>query len=69
MAFFQAQVCTFWCGTCAFLFVLEPGTEEKKMSENRTRFRLDQRRAPIYEALEQFRQMRVVPFEDRKSVV
>ena len=24
------------------------------MSENRTRFRLDQRRAPIYEALEQF---------------
>ena len=31
------------------------------MSENRTRFRLDQRRAPIYEALEQFRQMRVVP--------
>ena len=33
------------------------------MSENRTRFRLDQRRAPIYEALEQFRQMRVVPFD------
>ena len=31
------------------------------MSENRTRFRLDQRRAPIYEALERFRQMRVVP--------
>ncbi len=30
------------------------------MSENRTRFRLDQRRAPIYEALERFRQMRVV---------
>ena len=27
------------------------------MSENRTRFRLDQRRAPIYEALEQFRQI------------
>ena len=26
-------------------------------------FRLDQRRAPIYEALEQFRQMRVVPFD------
>ena len=46
-----------------FLFVLEPGTEEKKMSENRTRFRLDQRRAPIYEALERFRQMRVVPFD------
>ena len=35
----------------------------KNMSENRTRFRLDQRRAPIYEALEQFRQMRVVPFD------
>ena len=35
----------------------------KKMSENRTRFRLDQRRAPIYEALERFRQMRVVPFD------
>ena len=35
----------------------------EKMSENRTRFRLDQRRAPIYEALEQFRQMRVVPFD------
>ena len=35
----------------------------KTMSENRTRFRLDQRRAPIYEALEQFRQMRVVPFD------
>ena len=33
------------------------------MSENRTRFRLDQRRAPIYEALERFRQMRVVPFD------
>ncbi len=33
------------------------------MSENRTRFRLDQHRAPIYEALEQFRQMRVVPFD------
>ncbi len=30
---------------------------------NRTRFRLDQRRAPIYEALERFRQMRVVPFD------
>ena len=30
------------------------------MSENRTRFRLDQRRAPISEALEQVRQMRVV---------
>ena len=26
------------------------------MSENRTRFRLNQNRAPIYEALEQFRQ-------------
>ena len=25
--------------------------------------RLDQRRAPIYEALERFRQMRVVPFD------
>ena len=33
------------------------------MSANRTRFRLDQRRARIYEALEQFRQMRVVPFD------
>ena len=33
------------------------------MSENRTRFRLDQRRAPIYEALENFRKMRVVPFD------
>ena len=33
------------------------------MSENRTRFRLHQRRAPIYEALERFRQMRVVPFD------
>jgi len=32
------------------------------MSENRTRFRLDQRRAPIYEALEQLRQMRGGPF-------
>lgn len=31
------------------------------MSENRTRFRLNQNRAPIYEALEQFRKMRVVP--------
>ena len=29
------------------------------MSENRTRFRLNQNRAPIYEALERFRQMRV----------
>ena len=33
------------------------------MSENRTRFRLNQNRAPIYEALEQFRKMRVVPFD------
>ena len=33
------------------------------MSENRTRFRLNQNRAPIYEALERFRQMRVVPFD------
>ena len=31
------------------------------MNESRTRTKLDQRRAPIYEALEQFRQMRVVP--------
>ena len=37
------------------------------MSENRTRFRLDQRRAPIYEALEQFRQMRVVPLTCRAT--
>ena len=35
----------------------------KNMSENRTRFRLNQNRAPIYEALEQFRKMRVVPFD------
>ena len=33
------------------------------MNESRTRTKLDQRRAPIYEALEQFRQMRVVPFD------
>ena len=31
------------------------------MNENKARSRLDQRRAPIYEALERFRQMRVVP--------
>ena len=30
---------------------------------NKARSRLDQRRAPIYEALERFRQMRVVPFD------
>ena len=30
------------------------------MNENKARSRLDQRRAPIYEALERFRQMRVV---------
>ena len=34
-----------------------------KMNENKARSRLDQRRAPIYEALERFRQMRVVPFD------
>ena len=28
-----------------------------------------QERAPIYEALEEFKKKRVVPFEDRKSVV
>ena len=28
------------------------------MNENKARSRLDQRRAPIYEALERFRQMR-----------
>ena len=33
------------------------------MNENKARSRLDQRRAPIYEALERFRQMRVVPFD------
>ena len=58
---FQAQVCTIVVGLrfcCA-------GTRDggEKMSENRTRFRLDQRQRPIYEALEQFRQMRVVPFD------
>lgn len=31
------------------------------MTKNRAR--LDQTRAPIYEALEQFRRMRVVPFD------
>ena len=31
------------------------------MANNRSR--LDQNRAPIYEALEQFRRMRVVPFD------
>ena len=30
---------------------------------NRTRFKLDQNRAPIHEALENFRRMRVVPFD------
>ena len=33
------------------------------MNENKARSRLDQRRAPIYEALERFRQMRVGPFD------
>ena len=33
------------------------------MNENKARSRLDERRAPIYEALERFRQMRVVPFD------
>ena len=30
---------------------------------NSRQYHLDQRRAPIYEALERFRQMRVVPFD------
>ena len=30
---------------------------------NRSRFKLDQNRAPIHEALENFRRMRVVPFD------
>ena len=62
-SFFQAQVCTFV--QCLRFFAVqrgESGTEEK-MNENKARSRLDQRRAPIYEALEQFRQMRVVPFD------
>lgn len=33
------------------------------MNGNAKHPRLDQRRAPIYEALERFRQMRVVPFD------
>ena len=36
------------------------------MNENKARSRLDQRRAPIYEALERFRQMRQ-PGVDRFS--
>ena len=33
------------------------------MNGNPNRTRLDQRRAPIHEALENFRRMRVVPFD------
>ena len=33
------------------------------MNENVKRAKLDQRRAPIHEALEKFRNMRVVPFD------
>lgn len=33
------------------------------MNGEKKRARLDQRRAPIHEALENFRQMRVVPFD------
>ena len=33
------------------------------MNESTKRTRLDQRRAPIHEALENFRRMRVVPFD------
>ena len=36
-------------------------TEDRKVEEKIVN--LDQSRAPIYEALEQFRQMRVVPFD------
>ena len=51
------------CGGLALFCCAGTRDGGEKMSENRTRFRLDQRRAPIYEALEQFRQMRVVPFD------
>ena len=39
------------------------------MNENKARSRLDQRRAPIYEALERFRQMRVAKVIQRLHAV
>ena len=59
---FKAQVCTF-CAVLALFVCIGIRDGGKNMSENRTRFRLNQNRAPIYEALEQFRKMRVVPFD------
>ena len=44
------------------MFVKELRTEGK-MNGDPKRSRLDQRRAPIHEALETFRKMRVVPFD------
>ena len=65
--FFQSASLHFCAGLVLFClpawFAAGVRDGGKNMSENRTRFRLDQRRAPIYEALEQFRQMRVVPFD------
>ena len=50
------------CMACVFCFAKGSRTEVKMNGEAK-RTRLDQRRAPIHEALENFRRMRVVPFD------
>ena len=56
---FKRKFCTYVPGL-RFLFCVTAG-RVKRLRNKRTG--LDQSRAPIYEALENFRRMRVVPFD------